>query len=154
MISPFIRLFGFLRLRQKKIVKAWKNLHILESFIFQHQKTKESVFIHFIGIKKVKSCPIGYTGREESCMNNYKILVYEIEVEDGGRVDKTHEDEVHSKKEALQIYKALSDNLKSHNYSWNLENKYKEVEYLIYLYQDFKVIKRGIIKKKERGAQK
>lgn len=83
MISPFIRLFGFSRLRQKKIVKAWKNLHILESFIFQHQKTKESVFIHFIVIKKVKSCPIGYTGREESCMNNYKILVYEIEVEDG-----------------------------------------------------------------------
>lgn len=87
-------------------------------------------------------------------MNNYKILVYEVEAADGGRVDKMHEDEAHSKKEALQIYKSLTDNFKSLNYSRNLKNKYKEVEYLVYLYKNFKVIKRSIVKKKEIGGQK
>lgn len=104
-----------------------------------------------MGLKSKKAVLSAIRG-EESGMNNYKILVYEVETEDGGRVDKMHEDETHSKKDALQIYKNLSDNLKSHNYLWNLENKYKEIEYLIYLYKNFKVIKRSIIKKKERGS--
>lgn len=66
-------------------------------------------------------------------MNNYKILVYHIDVEDGGYINKVDEDETHSKKEAVQIYEGLKVFYKSDNYFfWSTENEYNEIEYLIY----------------------
>lgn len=88
----------------------------------------------------------------EGLMNRhrYVVIVYEVEAEDGGRVDVTRRDDFTIKKSALEYYKNVQRNEENHNFHWNLPGKYKEVEILIYLYEDFKVIKRSIIKK--RGA--
>ena len=82
--------------------------------------------------------------------HRYSVIKYEAEVEDGGRVDVICRDDFTKKKTALEYYKSMILNEEKHNFFWNLDGKYKEVEILIYLYQDFKVIKRSIIKK--RGA--
>lgn len=80
---------------------------------------------------------------------NYKVIVYEVEVEEFGMVTKTLEDDFTTKKIALEYYKNVQRNEERHIFFfWNPPEKYKEVEILIYLYQDFKVIKRTIIKKK------
>lgn len=87
-------------------------------------------------------------------MNNkhrYTVLVYEMEAEDGGRVYVTQRDDFTTKQSALEYYKNVQRNEERHNFYWNLSGKYKEVEILIYLYEDFKVIKRSIIKK--RGGE-
>lgn len=82
-------------------------------------------------------------------MKKYKIIVYEVDVEDGGRVDKILEDDFTTKKSALEYYKNVQRNEERYNFCWNLPGKYEEVEILIYLYSNFKVLKRSIIKKRE-----
>lgn len=79
---------------------------------------------------------------------NYKVIVYEVEIENGGRINKKFDDDFYTKKGALKYYKRITREEEMRNFFWNLCNKFKEVELLIYLYQDFKVIKRSIIKKK------
>lgn len=75
---------------------------------------------------------------------------------------KKFDDDFSTKKGALKYYKRITREEEMRNFFWNLCNKFKEVELcnkfkevevLIYLYQDFKVIKRSIIKKK-REVQK
>lgn len=82
-------------------------------------------------------------------MKTYKIIAYEVVVEEFGIVTKVLEDDFTTKKSALEYYKNVQHNEEKHNFYWNLKGKYKEVEILIYLYKDFKIIKRSIIKKRE-----
>lgn len=85
-------------------------------------------------------------------MKTYKVIVYEVEAEEYGMVTKTIEDDFATKKSALEYYKNVQRNEEKHNFYWNLSEKYKEVEILIYLYQDFKVIKRAVVRKKDGGS--
>jgi hypothetical protein len=87
-------------------------------------------------------------------MKKYKIIAYEVEAEEGGRVDRIFKSDFSKKKDGLDCYKKLKIEEEKLNYYWNLTDKYKEVEILIYLYEDFKVIKRSIVKKKDGGGQK
>lgn len=87
-------------------------------------------------------------------MKSYNIRVYEVEAEEGGLVDKKNEYNTSTKKDALELYKNIIKSEERHNYFWNLSTKYKEVEILIYLYQDFKVIKRAIVRKKTAGGER
>lgn len=62
-------------------------------------------------------------------------------------------DDFTTKKDALEYFKNTMRNEEKYNHFWNLSNKYKEIEILVYLYKDYRVIKRAIVKKKEEAAK-
>lgn len=73
--------------------------------------------------------------------NIYKIRIYEFEIKNGAGVSECFSYNFNTKKHALDWYRLLKRIQVNNNLN---------TERLLYLYQDFKVIKKSIIKKKEK----
>lgn len=83
----------------------------------------------------------------------FTILLYNLNIKNYGVITKRFEQQFKYKKDAINCYNTLKNEIEKRNF-WGLSDKYEQRENLIYLYRDKKVIKRMIIKKKERGSQK